>query len=470
MVVHPRVSGRQWGGVRKAASTGPLRDLTGQARQILGEDLDPDKYLITHCTIVASVDTERVPNAKLGNVRVGSATINRKYDDYHIAPSSSQFVNNNGDSWSRDVLRMAYPTFIGSHNFQEHVQIEDQSKGRIIDAVARDIGDSLYVDILVATNRKHAKLVQDIESGLLSTLSMGCITAFTVCSQCGHVAVDETQLCEHIRYSKLNTFLDESGQKRVVAELCGHHTYDEDPDAPGGVRFIEASWVRVPAFPGAVMRNILSPREVPQAEMRKILAAPAPAWSETAISKAAHLTVPSWGLGRTAFDFGDDGDAAEDGTPAAEEPKAPFQDLEDDLYETLKSRVRDRIEKEIAQKNTEGKGEPADAMGPNDNVIKEAGRYKASLDTLVRVASSPTTLVYGVSRINEAYGMKAPRDLYEVALSVGSPTRYASADRYLSACRKVAGRDLKSAELRVVVRVGTLLSRWEGINNPTPTC
>jgi len=86
------------------------------------------------------------------------------------------------------------------------------------------------------------------------------------------------------------------------------------------------------------------------------------------------------------------------------------------------------------------------------------------------VASSPAALVYGVSRINESYGMKAPRALYEVAYNVGSPTRYASADQYLSACRKVAGRELKPAELRVVVRVGTLLSRWEGINNPNPTC
>jgi len=474
MVVHPRVTGRAWGGIRKAASTGSTRDLTAQAHQILGEALDPDKYLITHCTIVASVDTDQVPNAKLGNVRVGSTTINRKYDDYHIVPASSQFVNNNGDSWSREVLRMAYPTFIGAQNFQEHVQIEEQSKGRIIDAVARDIGDSLYVDILVATNRKHAKLVQDIESGKLSTLSMGCLTDFTVCSKCGHVAVDETQLCEHIRYAKLNTFLDDAGQKRVIAELCGHHTYDDNPDAPGGVRFIEASWVAVPAFQGAVMRNILSPREVPQDEMRKILASPAPGWSETAISKAAHLTVPSWGVGRTAFDFGDDeggegGDESGD-APADDGPKAPFQDLEDTLYDTLKARVRERIESEIAQRNTEDKAEPADAMGPNDNVIKEAGRYRSSLDTLVRVASSPAALVYGVSRINESYGMKAPRALYEVAYNVGSPTRYASADQYLSACRKVAGRELKPAELRVVVRVGTLLSRWEGINNPNPTC
>ena len=79
-------------------------------------------------------------------------------------------MNNNGDSWDRDVLMKSYRTFVGSHNFQEHVQIEDLSKGRIIDAVARDVGESIYVDIPVATDRKHTQLVEDIQSGRLGTL------------------------------------------------------------------------------------------------------------------------------------------------------------------------------------------------------------------------------------------------------------------------------------------------------------
>ena len=37
-----------------------------------------------------------------------------------------------------------------------------------------------------------------------------------------------------------------------IAELCGHR------DLPGGgVRFVEASWVGTPAFPGAVTRKIM---------------------------------------------------------------------------------------------------------------------------------------------------------------------------------------------------------------------
>jgi len=43
---------------------------------------------------------------------------------------------------------------------------------------------------------------------------------------------------------------DEDGVPRMVAELCGHKSLPN-----GGVKFVEASWVAVPAFPGAVRRN-----------------------------------------------------------------------------------------------------------------------------------------------------------------------------------------------------------------------
>jgi hypothetical protein len=465
VVVHPRISGRGWGGIRKTASAGSDTNLTDQAREILGGSLSSDDYLVTHCTIVASVDTDNATNAKLGRVKVGSQTVNRKWADYLIKPECAQFVNNNGDSWSRDVLRLAYPTFIGAHNFREHVQIEDQSKGRIIDAVARDIGDSLYVDILVATNKKHAALVQDISSGKMATLSMGCTTDFTTCSKCGHFAVDETELCDHIKYAKLNTFMDDTATKRVIAELCGHQSYDENPDAPGGVRFIEASWVAVPAFPGAVMRNILDPSQAPDAQVRKVLASPPSQWSDHAVAKAASMSA-------VAFDFGDDEGGEEDAPAAADaKPSSPFQGIEDAVYESLKVRVKERLERDLAQKAVEdSEPEPDATMEPNDSLIKEGSTgHRTSVNTLVRVASSPVALVDGLASIDSVHGVKVARHLYRVALEAGVPTEHPSLDRYLFACKKAAGRVLSTAEIRVVVRVGTLLARWaDDNNNPKP--
>jgi hypothetical protein len=463
MVVHPRISGRGWGGIRKVASAGSSRNLTDQAKEILGQPLHSDTHLVTHCTIVASVDTDFLPNAKLGHIKVGSKTINRKWADYLIKPQCSQFVNNNGDSWSREVLRMAYPTFIGAHNFQEHVQIEEQSKGRIIDAVARDIGDSLYIDILVATDRKHGVLVQDIESGKMATLSMGCTTDFTICTKCGHYAVDETELCDHIKYAKLNTFMDDSGQKRVIAELCGHQTYDENPDAPGGVRFIEASWVAVPAFPGAVMRNVLSPGEVSDEQVRKVLASPPPQWSESAIAKAAKIQVPSSSYRKALFDEEDD-EEGEEGAPEA--PSKPFQDVEDEVYEALKKRVKERIRSDLA-----GTEEPGAVMEPNDNIIREASNrnlYLKSLETITRVASSKQHFVDGLKRTNETFGIIVPDRLYRIASRLGPIHNHSSAREYQKSCLGLSPT-ITPAELRVVVRLGTLLSRWDSNNNPNRT-
>lgn len=102
----------------------------------------------------------------------------------------------------------------------EHIQIPELSKGKVIDAVARDLGDTVYVDILVATNRKHGELVADIEAGKINTLSMGCSIQYSICTKCGNVAADETELCFHVKYEKGNHFHDHAGKKRVVAELC----------------------------------------------------------------------------------------------------------------------------------------------------------------------------------------------------------------------------------------------------------
>ena len=258
-VVKPHLDGPAWNNIRTAAvhEGGVSQSLSDQATGILGSSLNPEQYLLTHATIVCSVDVVE-QKGKTGSVVEDGQQVVRKYADYRITPGCDKFINNNMDAWSRDVLMKSYKTFIGAHNFVEHVQVEDLSKGRVIDAVARDIGDSVYIDILVATDRKHSDLVDAIESGRMATMSMGCSVDFTICTKCGHVAADETEMCKHIKYEKGNTFYDEKGNKHRVAELCGHPTVDPT----GGVTFIEASWVATPAFPGAVMRNIIKPADV----------------------------------------------------------------------------------------------------------------------------------------------------------------------------------------------------------------
>jgi len=251
-IEQPDISINNWvvknsGNVKKAANK------LVEYKKILA-DFSPEKYLLTHCTIVASVDVENAPKP----IHFSSEKTKDTYkdltnkSDYFITPETSKYMNANGDSWSRDLLLKTYRSFIGAENYVEHVQDPSLSKGKILDAVAREVDDnkSVFIDILVATDKKHSDLVQKIKTGKLQTLSMGAVVAFTICSQCGRVASDETELCNHIKFLKKNSFISENdGKKRITAELCGHFLYPESN------RFIEGSWVEVPAFKGAVLRN-----------------------------------------------------------------------------------------------------------------------------------------------------------------------------------------------------------------------
>jgi hypothetical protein len=295
-VVKPSINLERWDEIRaKAVSLGP--SFGGRtAGHVVLQEYKPEDHILTHCTIIASVDTEASPRTQLGVQMMDGVQINRKYADYYITPETTKYINNNNDSFERKLLLASFKTFIGGENFCEHIQIPELSKGKIIDAAARDIGDSVYVDILVATNRKHKPLIAAIEAGQLSTLSMGAQVAFTICTKCGNVAEDELQLCRHIKYQKGNFFIDAMGKRRKIAELCGHVTAE-----PGSCKFIEASWVANPAFTGAVLRNILDPRTVSDSTVLKnkvqvAFSQPARTVDPGALQKAAKLAPVGTGV------------------------------------------------------------------------------------------------------------------------------------------------------------------------------
>lgn len=239
-----------------------------KGRLVVAKDViakfDPSKWLLSHATIMASVDVERECEDPRKN--------------FLIKPEYSVFVNNNGDSWERDLLKKASKTFLGADNFCEHVQIPELSKGKIIDVALREVpfckssnGEdltTLYVDILIATNKGHKDLIEKIQSNEYNATSMGCLIQYSICSQCGRIAEDESEACKHVKYFKGNHFYDKNGVKRIVAELCG------SSDNPESCKFIDASWVRKPAFEGAVLNKIL-PFDVDLSEkLQKAVAIP----------------------------------------------------------------------------------------------------------------------------------------------------------------------------------------------------
>lgn len=443
-VVSPRLDTNDWSKVRTASvHNGSVSNvLSDQAKEILGGKFSTDQYLLTHATIVCSVDVLDQTEVKTGSVVEDGQNVIRKFSDYRISSNCDKYINNNMDAWSRDVLMKSYKTFIGAHNFVEHVQVEDLSKGRIIDAVARDIGDSIYVDILVATDRKHSDLVAAIENGQMATMSMGCSVDFTICTKCGHVAADETEMCKHIKYEKGNTFYDSQGHKHRVAELCGHPTVDPT----GGVTFIEASWVATPAFPGAVMRNIISPAEVsPKTaqNIQDILSTPPKEWvSGESLAKAA-----SWD------DEGDSG--SEESAPAS-----PLDDLQEQVVKHILNKAKQKIMDDMTSKEVQLQPEDSTAA-PNDNVIKQAkfDEYKHGMSALIKTAQNPADFLNRVAGYNRSFGIQIPVELYRVALRVGSIGNYKNTKHFLRASEGILGRKLNMDESRTLTRLGTLISR-----------
>jgi len=312
----------------------------------------PEKYLLSHCTIIAAVDTELADSKD-------------PKSDYYIHPAYSSLINNNGDAWSKSLLASCYKTFIGANNYLEHVQIPELKKGKVIDAVLREVpvgkdkkGNELttyYVDILVATERKHKELVKKIESKQLSTLSMGCKIAYSICSKCGNKAVDDSETCDHIKYEKNNTFYDVYGNQRKVAELCGHYS---EPDS---VTFIDASWVINPAFTGAVIRNIVDLPDNVNAKIDEANKKEGYLFQDSDFLKAAHEILAQDDTDKeppppTEGPKEEDEPAAEpvkDETAPEEEPaadlEAPTGEPEPPLEQNNVQMWKDRIKKKVLQ-------------------------------------------------------------------------------------------------------------------------
>lgn len=476
-IVKPDIHLTGWAEIRNHAVQGP-NFTQREATKVVLQEFTPKDFLLTHCTIIASVDTE-TSDEPLGKHIVEGFEVNRKYADYLITPETTKYVNNNFDAWEKKLLLACFRTFVGGENYVEHIQIPELSKGKIIDAAARDVGDSIYVDILVATNRKHAPLISAITGGQLQTLSMGCQVEFTQCTKCGNVAYDETQLCTHIRFFKGNEYIDGVGKKRKIAELCGNIT-----DEPGSVKFIEASWVANPAFAGAVMRNILNPSDVAAVGTRMQVAfAEAPRVAEAGIRQMT-ARAKSAEFGEQEFPNSQGG-----GQAAPATPPDPLSKAVDSMADLIRERALEKVRGEIGKQDV--KGLPTENL--NNNLVKEALQHPA-WRRIARVVLGQVkdpkharTLLLGMvlykhggwkavqaskalrgrdvlalARLFEMSTRTASRAgngrIYRTVLAVGGISKYPDEATYLAACRRVLGREITNSEKADLLSKGYLYS------------
>jgi len=451
---------------------------------------DPTQYLLSHATIVSSVDTYTPRTVKLGKQLMQGSEINVQFPDYRIRPETHQYVNNNKDAFSRGVLLTTYKTFVGAQNYLEHIQVPELSKGFIVDAVARDLGDTVYIDILVATSRIHTQLVEDITTGKLDSMSMGTISLFTVCSRCGNVASDDASICPCIAYmGKGSTFQDEDGHEHPIVELIGHSSI------PNSNQFIEASWVGNPAFRGATRRNLLNPessvssdRMAASLEVNRTKSVQV--HDLNSIWKSASL--------RTA-------EETEEAGPAPEEEAAPTEDAPEEEADAPKeeeapatpdapkgdeelNKMVDSARKQLMEKILEGileqlgpKAEDVGSVDPgpidlergNDNLVHafdrgvqklyptnpQVARHASTIHRKLqstprgRTASglSFTDLVFYTYVRRQLAGQSVDAKVYRIIASLGNLHRFPSENSYVATLESRLSRRLSATEKKQVL-------------------
>lgn len=467
---------------------------------------DPKQFLLSHATIVASVDTYSPKNPKLGTQMNNGVQIDVRWPDFRVKPECHEIINNNGDAWERSLLLSTYRTFIGAHNYLEHIQLPELSKGFIVDAIARDLGKTCYIDILVATDRKHTALVSDIMSGKIDSMSMGCVSLFTICTKCGNVASDDAQLCPCIQYGGKGSKYIVDGAQHQISELIGHVS------VPNSNHFIEASWVHQPAFTGAVRRNIINPNASQLSskinKSKLIFDVKSTESDATGIKRAARLVLSQddqegqdeveteIDLGTDDTDSGTESESesddssteteteteSESGESDTDEPDAPKKNKFDELLQKAQENMMEIFINNLSERlkpKSEDVGSvkppPIDVGGSNDNLVSASRRqasFESSLKKFFPKNSNLTSWAIKTYKIvhigglksikankltskdlivlswieDRCRGLKYPSDLYKVSMEVGPISNFPSKRSFLAACRMRIDRDLTQSE------------------------
>lgn len=138
-----------------------------------------------------------------GNIRTARKMVASVDPNYLYAVLSGLHgdePNQNGDYFAWDELvkehhtlkgKKVYATWVGKPNLVNHDAL--RVVGEIIDSWP--VEQEKSIDMLVKVARKHDWLVKPIEKGEIVDCSMGCSVAWSKCSECDHIAHDESEWC-----------------------------------------------------------------------------------------------------------------------------------------------------------------------------------------------------------------------------------------------------------------------------------
>lgn len=359
-----------------------------------------------------------------------------------------------------DNSYVVYPG-VAVHNC-EHLQVEEQSKGKIIDAVPRDIGDSVYIDILMATSKKHVELIKAIKEHRINAVSMGCSVLETQCTKCGNVAPDEAHMCRHVIMMKGSKFEGPDGKERMVAELCGN----KSKEPHGGVRFIEASWVKVPAFKGAVLRNIIDLSDLSGDRLKKVAsdlrAMGEPSWNPSDAPRIVNSLVLN-GMMRLAARGEEDAFAPVEAV-ATGGAVNPIEDLEQKMIKLILSNVREKLTDLILPQKPAQAPTNITPMGSNDNIVRVGSQsqqieqlYNTGLSAISSLCKTNKARLRYTKIYNDHFGIKIPRWIYAACYKLGNISKYSGPLGYLGVCERVLKRRLSMDETDALLKISSIL-------------
>ena len=165
--------------------------------------------------------------------------------------------NQNGDLFELEEIERidehsgvpVYKTFVGKGVYANHASDKiENSFGWIIDSeIVRPKNDAPHIRLIVAVDRvKNPDAARGLETGRLSSFSMGCSISHSICTHCGKKIIDTKpeHLCDCLRYHR--------GQK-LDGKYCAERLC--------GVVFHEISIVCQPADASARLIQVLADDE-----------------------------------------------------------------------------------------------------------------------------------------------------------------------------------------------------------------
>ncbi len=326
-----------------------------------------------------------------------------------------------------------------------------------------------------------------------------CVSLFTTCTKCGNVASDDSNLCPCILYEGKGTkFADENGIEHSIAEQVGHVS------VPNSNQFIEASWVKNPAFRGAVRRNFLNAdsshlaTQIGESSMIHELRSqqlPPDGMKKAAAVRFGQADPDSDSDSDQDVDLGDldlggQGQGQDQGqgdqAPAKSEPKANGVDK---LVEKAQEQILEILVKSLGEKLTPKPEDVEtitvgnrDLTNPSENLVRSSEEFNRRLNLkfrdspkLVKWASKTYDDVHngGLKIIkansltsqdlillswieDQVFGRKYSSNLYKIAMGAGALNKYPNPNSYLAACQLRLGRSLTDSDRRFLLWKGRI--------------